>query len=287
MRHIESTFQGVGGISLYRQVWQPDGPARVAIVIVHGIGEHSSRYGHVVNHLVPQGYAIWAYDHRGHGRSGGHPVHVDRWEEYREDLRTFLSLVSEQGRGLPLFLYGHSMGGLIVLDYLEQHQEGLRGAILSTAAIQPVGVAKPHLVALARALSPIVPRLAIPTGLDISTLSRDPTVVQAYRADPLVRRAATVRFGTEALAAVARVRAGLGAIRLPVLIIHGGADRLHAPEGSRLAFTQIASEDKTLRIYPETYHEPHNDVNRDEVLCDVERWLEQRSIVRSMPDSIG
>jgi len=277
MLHVEGTLRGVGGIPLYYQVWQPDGPARAAIVIVHGIGEHSGRYANVVDHLVPPGYAVWANDHRGHGRSAGHPVHVDRWDEYIEDLRAFVSLVTREMGGLPLFLYGHSMGGLIAVEYLERHQEGLRGAILSTAAIQPVGVAKPYLVALVRALSPIAPRLPIPTGLDVSTLSRDPAVVQAYRDDPLVRRTATVRFGTEGLAAVPRARAGLGAIRLPVLIIHGGADRLNSPEGSRFAFEHIASADKMLRIYPETYHEPHNDVNHAEVLRDIEGWLDQHS----------
>ena len=274
MRHVEGMFTGSGGLSLYYQAWRPQETVRAALVIVHGIGEHSGRYLNVVNHLGPRGYAVWAYDHRGHGRSGGPRVHVDRWSQYLEDLHTFLPIARGQETGLPLFVLGHSMGALIVLEYLQAHQDELRGAIISGAPIQPVGVAKPYLVALARMLSPAIPRFTIRTKLDVEALSRMPTVVRAYRDDPRVYGVATVRWGAEALEAVERVKGGLGKIRLPVLIIHGGADRLNSSDGARLAFDRIASPDRTLRIYPETYHEPHNDMNFEEVLRDVEGWLD-------------
>ncbi len=273
MRHNESTFASSGELTLYYQVWRPEDTARAALAIVHGIGEHSGRYMNVVDHLVPNGYAVWAYDHRGHGRSEGPRVHVDRWVQYLEDLDAFLRIVREQENGVPLSVLGHSMGALIVLEYLMLHQDGLRGAIISGAPIQPVGVAKPYLVALVRMLSPLLPRFTIRTKLEVEALSRNPAVVRAYRDDPRVYGVATVRWGAEALGAVERVKAGLGQIRAPILIIHGGADRLNSPEGARLAFEQVASSDKTLRIYPETYHEPHNDMNVEDVLRDVERWL--------------
>ena len=275
MRHVEGTFTGSGGLTLYYQAWRPDSAERAGLAIVHGIGEHSGRYMNVVNHLVPRGYAVWAYDQRGHGRSGGQRVHVDRWAQYLEDLHTFLGIVRKHEQTLPLFALGHSMGALIVLEYLPAHQQGLRGAIISGAPIQPVGVAKPYLVALVKILSPVIPRFTIRTKLEVEALSRTPAVVRAYREDPRVYGIATVRWGAEALEAVERVKAGVGEIRVPVLIIHGGADRLNSPEGARLAYEQIASPDKTLRIYPDTYHEPHNDLTFEEVVRDVEHWLAQ------------
>lgn len=266
-----------GGLALYYQAWRPDRPVRGAVGIVHGVGEHSGRYANLVDHLVPLGFAVWAYDHRGHGRSAGRRVHVDRWRQYLDDLHVFHRLVEEREPDLPFFLWGHSMGALILLEYLTVHQAGLRGAVISGAPIQPVGVAKPLLVAVARALSPIVPTLAIRTKLDVEALSRDPGVVEAYRADGRVSATATVRWGTEALAAVERVKASLGEIRLPVLVLHGGGDRLNAAEGARWAFERIGSADKTLRIYPRTYHEPHNDVNFREVLEEAGSWLSDRA----------
>ncbi len=124
---------------------------------------------------------------------------------------------------------------------------------------------------------PLLPRLPIRTQLDIAAISRDPEVVRAYENDPMVTHVASVRWGTEALAAVARVKSKIAAIRLPVLLIHGGADRLNSPQGSRFVLERVSSSDKTLRIYPGTYHEPHNDLNHDEVLRDVAEWLDRRS----------
>lgn len=276
--HVEGTFAGTGGLELYVQSWRPPGTPRAVVGIVHGVAEHCGRYANVVGHLIPQGHAVYAYDHRGHGRSPGPRVHINRWDEYRGDLRCFLTMVAEREPGRPVFVYGHSMGALVVLDYLLLHQEGLRGAILSAAPLEPVGLAKPHLILLARLLSPLWPGLMVRAKLDVPQISRDPAVVQAYQADPLVvYGAATVRWGTESLNAVARVRSGLPAIRLPVLLIHGGADRISAPDGSRLVYERISSADKTLRVYAGTYHEPHNDVNHDDVLRDVAEWLDRHA----------
>lgn len=275
--HAEGTFAGTGGLNLYFQAWRPTGVPRAVVTVVHGVAEHSGRYPNVVGHLVPQGHAVYAYDHRGHGRSPGLRVHVNRWDEYREDLQRFLAMVATLEPGRPLFVYGHSMGALVVLDYLLFHQDSLRGAVLSAAPLEPVGVAKPYLVALARLLSPVWPRFTVRTRLDVPVISRDPAVVRAYREDPLVYGAATVRWGTETLGAVARVKANLPAIRLPVLLIHGGADRISSPDGSRLAYERVSSADKTLHIYAGTYHEPHNDVNHEEVLRTVAQWLDRHT----------
>src|SRR5665647_531066 len=259
IEHREATVHGAPDVDLFVQSWQPAGAIRGAVAIVHGIGEHSGRYSYLVERLAERGFAVAALDNRGHGRSGGTPGHIDSWSEYREDVRAFLRYVSAQFMGMPLFLYGHSLGALIVTDYVLFHPDGLDGLIVSGNPLHPTGSAKPVLVMLARILSRYKPKISFQLGLDDDALSRDPEVVKAYREDPLVHRSVTARWGTETLAAIDRVRARASEIRLPLLILHGGADRINSPEGSRELFNLVSSADKQLRVYPGGYHEPHND----------------------------
>jgi len=165
------------------------------------------------------------------------------------------------------------MGALVVLDYLLHDSKGIRGAIISGAPIEPAGVAKPALVLLSRLLSRVCPRFPLSTTLDISALSRDAAVVRAYRADPLVHGAFTARWGVEALAAVARVKAHAASVHVPILFIHGGADRLNLAAGVRQFFERVACADKSLQVYPEMFHELHNDLGYDRVLSDLDLWL--------------
>ncbi len=280
MSHAQGTFAGTGGFALFYQRWRPDGTPRTAVAIVHGIGEHCGRYANVVTGLVPRGHAVYGFDQRGHGRSPGRRGHVDSWREYRQDLHAFVRFIVAQESRRPLFLFAHSMGALVALDYLPTGQEALAGAIISGAPIAPVGMAKPVLVAAARALSRVWPTFVLRSPLSADALSRDPEIVQAYRSDPLVHGAATARWGVEALEVVRRVRADPAQITLPILFIHGGADRLNAAEGVRRYFEQLGSSDKTLRIYQGTFHEPHNDLDHEQVVEDITAWLEERALGR-------
>jgi alpha-beta hydrolase superfamily lysophospholipase len=167
------------------------------------------------------------------------------------------------------------MGALVVLDYLLQRPQGLAGAIVSGVPIEPAGVAKPTLVALARVLSGVLPRVSVDLGLDGGALSRDPGVVEDYRSDPLVTSRATLRWGTESLGAVRRIKEGMGGIEVPLLVLHGEADRLSLVTGARALFEGVAHPVKELRIYPEAYHEPHNDLGHEEVVGDVSAWLDR------------
>lgn len=247
------------------------------VILVHGIGEHSGRYPNVVAGLVPRGNAIYGFDHRGHGRSPGKRGHVGSWGEYREDVDAFVRLVRGLEPGRPLFLFAHSMGALIALDYLPTGQLVLAGAVISGAPIAPVGVAKPTLVVLARILSRAWPTFVLRTQLDVEAISRDPEVVRAYRTDPLVHGRATARWGAEGLAAVRRVRAHARRITLPVRFIHGGADRLNDATGLAPYVEQLSSTDKTVRIYPGAFHETHNDLDYETVVADVAAWIEDRA----------
>jgi alpha-beta hydrolase superfamily lysophospholipase len=273
MKHAEGKFTGAKSTELFYQRWQPAGAPRAAIAIVHGFGEHSGRYPNVVNHFAPRGYAVYGFDHRGHGRSPGKRGHINAWSEFRDDVRAFLRLVAAQEPHRPLFLLGHSLGGLIALEYVLHYPEGLRGVIASSPLLAQPGVS-PALLAIAKILSRVAPGVTINTGLDASLISRDPAVVEAYRKDPLVHGVATPRFGTEMTAAQNWTNAHAADLKLPLLLIVGGEDKLSPPEGGRRFFDAVTFTDKQKLDYAGAYHETHNDIIASQVMADMERWLE-------------
>jgi len=277
IEHRETTFHGAVGLELYLQMWTPNGALKGVVAIVHGLGEHSGRYATLVSSLTANGFAVATFDHRGHGKSPGFRGHVDNWAEYREDVHEFLRYTSAHFLRLPLFLYGHSLGALIVTDYVLFYPHALSGLIVSGHPLIPTGAAKPHLIFLARILSRVWPKFVIPLALDPSALSRDPAVVEAYRTDPLVQTKVTARWGTEALAAVDRVRARAREIRMPILIVHGGADAINSADGAKELLDLVSSQDKTLRVYPGGRHEPHNDLEKDEAVTDIVECISART----------
>lgn len=274
MQHVESSFAGVGDLELHARTWLPDAPSRAVLVLVHGVGEHCGRYMNLVRPLVDEGYAVYSFDQRGHGASPGRRVHIDRWAEYRDDLGLFLKTVTAREPGRPIVLYGHSMGSLVVLDYLLGSTEGLAGAVISGAALEPAGVGSPATIALARVLTHVTPTLAINLGIDAEDLTRDSEALAEYRADPLVTGRATVRWGTESLDAVTRVKAGMSGIDLPILVVHGEADHLNLVDGARSLFEAVPHEGKAMRVYPGVCHEPHNDLGHEQLASDVAEWLD-------------
>jgi alpha-beta hydrolase superfamily lysophospholipase len=275
MRHEEGQFLGAGGLDLFYQRWRPPGSTRAVLAIVHGIGEHSGRYRNVVERFVAGGYAVYGFDHRGHGRSPGPRGHVRRWTDYRDDLGAFVRLILGQERESAVFVWGHSMGALVALDYALHHPEGLRGAVLSAPPMEPSAASHTFLVVLARIMSCCWPSFSVRLPLDGSALSRDPSVVQAHREDPLIHTMASARWSTEALATIAWAKQHAAELRLPVLLIHGDADRISGVQGTRRLYEAITFPDKSLRTYTGGYHEPHNDVDYEQVLDDAEQWLEE------------
>ncbi len=274
MERREGRFAGVGNAELYFQCWRIEGRPRAILAIIHGFGEHCGRYLNVVNGLAPLGYGVYGFDHRGHGRSPGQRGHIHSWEEYRGDVKNFLRMISQHEPNLPIFMLGHSMGALIALDFLLHDPAGLRGAMVSGAPLEPVGVAKPFLVLLARVLSRVWPSFSFPLGLDPKGISRDPEVVKTYQADPLVHGKTTVRWGTEILKTIEWVKSHPANVRIPIFLIHGGADPLNSPEGIRHFFEKIPFPDKEMKIYPGSYHEVHNDLDHEQLMKDMVRWLE-------------
>lgn len=258
---------------LFSKTWLPDDSPRAIVVIVHGVGEHIDRYKNLVDALVPAGYMVTGYNQRGHGHSQGKRGHINSWDEYRGDLRIFLDEVKKLEPEVPIFLYGHSMGSLVVLDYVLHDSKGLAGAIISGTALEPAGVAPPFLMWLARRLSGIVPGFTIKLKLKGSDLSRDPIVAKAYMEDPLVYWERTFRWGAESLRIVEWIKSRAGEINLPVLFIHGEADPLNLPSGAQSFYEQVQYPDKTLIVYPGGVHEPHNDLDFPRVTSDIEQWI--------------
>ena len=281
MQAIDSTFRGAGGIELVTHRWAPDGTIapRAAVAIVHGLGEHSGRYGAVVSALTGRGFAVHDFDLRGHGRSPGRRGHIEAWSDYRDDLAAYLDHVqAQEAPGTPVFFYGHSLGGAILLEYGLRRPGGLAGVVASAPALEPKGVRSPALEALARVLSRIWPTFSLAVPLEEAALSRVPEVIEANRRDGLNHRRLTARAVVETLAAMAWIKSNAPAWQLPLLVIHGTADRLMDPDGSR-AFVAAAHRgrgaDVELRLYEGVYHEPHNDLEATRVLADVGAWLER------------
>jgi alpha-beta hydrolase superfamily lysophospholipase len=273
----EGHFSGVGGIEIYYQYWLPTADkaagSRAVIAISHGLGEHGRRYRYLADALVNRQFSVFALDHRGHGKSQGRRGYAEHWEDLREDVRTFLGLVRQQAPGQPLFLLGHSLGGLIALDYALVYPQGLQGVVASAPAVTQTAIS-PVKVLLAKTLSRLLPTLSMKTGLDAQGISRDPQEVQRYLQDPLVHDLGTLRLGAEGFAAQDRTMAEARGFKPALLLVHGDADRLIPLQGSQVFYDRVAHQDKTLLIYPGGYHESHNDLHREQYFADLAAWIQ-------------
>jgi len=277
MEHSEEELRGANDVRLHLALHRPSNVStpRAVVAVSHGFGEHGGRYSNLVEHIVPRGYAVYALDHQGHGRSGGRRGHVGRWSEYLAGVGAMLEAVRQREPGAPVFLFGHSLGGLIAAEYALAHPEGLAGLILSSPVLGSVGVS-PARRMLGRALSGVWPTFSIHTGLDAGTISRDPAAVRGYIADPLVHDVASARLGSEMDLAVKRVQARAAEFALPLLLFHGTADRLTSPEARRAFFARTTAPDREFVEYDGGYHETLNDLDHERVAADVLRWMEAR-----------
>lgn len=274
MKHQEGFFKDVRDANIYFQSWLPEREPKAILLIVHGLAEHSGRYMNIVNHFVPLGYAVYGIDHSGHGKSDGTRVFVNRFEEYTKPLKAYIDMIRLWQPQKPIFLVGHSMGGLISAVFLLDHQAELRGAVLSGAAIKVPSNITPVTLFVGKILSALTPKFGL-LGVDADGICRDPAVVQAYVNDPLVYRGKpTARLAAEMVKAMQYVMAQATKITLPIMMVQGSADRLVDPAGSQMLYDAVSSVDKEIRIYSGFYHEVFNEPEHGRVLHDVEVWLE-------------
>ncbi len=276
MKHIGGRFRGYKNLNLYYQGWQPSSKPKAILLVVHGLAEHSGRYTNLVNHFVPQGYVVYGFDCRGHGRSDGLRGYAERFSYYLDDLHTFFNLLRDKYRDTRIFIVGHSVGGTIATAYAVRHQDKFDGLILSGATLKPGASLSPAKIMAARLLSVILPKIGVDV-IDASALSQNQAVVDAYVNDPLVYHGKIrARLGAELIVAMQKLLRMMSQIRLPILIMHGTADRLSDPAGSKILYEQISSEDKTLKLYKDFYHEIFNEPGQAQVFMDMEEWLAAR-----------
>jgi lysophospholipase len=275
MAFIEETITAGDGLRLYLRRHEAIG-ARGEVVIVHGFGEHSGRYGGLTEHLLANGFAVTAYDQRGHGLSDGLPGHVEVFDDYESDLDKVITLTRGRAGGRPMFIIGHSMGGLVTLRYLARKSAAITGAIISAPLIAIAVPVPAHKRLIARLGARLAPRLRLRNAINPADLSRDAEVGRAYAADPHVNRKVSTKWFAEAVRAMAEVKGMAGAIRTPVFVMHGTKDRLASVQATKALFERIGSRDKELAIYEGYYHELFNEPEKQELFERATLWLSQR-----------
>jgi len=275
MKHDEDFFVSGDNVSLFFQKWTPEQAPKAVIVLAHGVGEHSGRYMTLVYHFVPLGYAIYALDHRGHGRSPGGRGHITRWQIFREDLKNFVNFVQGEQADNPLFLMGHSLGGLMVLDFALHYPQGLKGVIASSPALGKPGIS-PVLITISKIMSQLCPALTIKTHLDVSAISHDPAVIEAYQNDPLVHEMGSARLGTEFDRCRIWTLDHAGEFSCPLLIYHGRKDRIVPYQGTVDFFESVNIADKELHLFDNGFHELHHDTDKEDLFLLIEKWLNRQ-----------
>ena len=276
IRRVESQLSAPSGRSLFRRSWLPARPERL-LLLIHGFAEHSGRYEHFGAWFAARGCAVHAYDHQGHGHSEGVRGHVRRFEDFLDDLDAMLGAVRAEHPGLSPQLVGHSMGGLILSAFLCERTPQIAGAVTSGAALALSADFSRGRMLTARVLRRLAPRLTFASGLDPEGLSTDSEVVRAYLADPLVFRRMTTSLASELISAIERTSRSPGRVRVPLLMLHGEADPICPPSGTRRFFEGLTVEPRRLQIYPGLRHEIFNEPEHVRVFEDVLAWVRARS----------
>lgn len=274
--HNRGTFIGKGGIEIFFQAWTVERP-RGVVVIAHGLGEHSGRYGNIVEKLQGSGISVYALDHRGFGQSGGARGHVDSFMDYIHDLKLLMSFSARDTGGVPSILLGHSMGAVIACMYALEHPGDVSGLILSSGAFVLSAKVPAWKLTMGRFFSKHYPGLTLANGLDATALSHDDAVVRAYVQDPLVHDRVTARFSTEFFGAMETCFSRAVELKMPLLVFHGSEDGLTDCRGSETVFSRASTPaaKKELHIFPGLYHETMNESGkeREKVLRVVYRWI--------------
>ena len=255
--------------------WIPEKPKAI-LFILHGIFEHGGRYRHVAKYLNDDHIGVVAADHYGHGRSPGKKGYIDSWDHLVTDTDHWIESIKAQYPGIPFFLLGHSLGGLLAVSYLMKRSPVFKGVILLSAALRVKEDLSPLLQKLAPLLAAVAPGLKT-IKLDATAVSRDPVVVSNYLNDPDVYTGKVyAKTGNETLRTTKEIRKTFSKFEWPVLVLHGTADRLTEPQGSQDFYDQIISKDKTIKFYDGWYHELVNEPGNEQVLEGIRVWISSR-----------
>jgi alpha-beta hydrolase superfamily lysophospholipase len=267
----EESLEGASGLQLFVRSWRPTGQIRAVVVICPGFNSHSGYYTWVADQLTADGLAVYALDLRGRGRSDGERFYVEKMADYSSDVATLMTLVKSRDPGQPVFLLGHSAGGVVSAIYTLEHQSELAGFICESFAFQVP--APDFALAVLKGLSHVTPHAHV-LKLNNSDFSRDPGAVKAMNDDPLI---ANETQPTSTVAAMVRaderLKKEFPLFKLPVLILHGTLDKATKPSGSQLFFDTTGSPDKTIKLYEGHYHDLLNDLGKEKVMADITGWI--------------
>jgi alpha-beta hydrolase superfamily lysophospholipase len=278
MQHIEFTRKSPDGLDFFFQGWQPDTQPKAVVCLVHGLGEHSGRYAHVAAALNDAGYALLGFDLRGHGKSGGPRGHTQTYDVLMEDIDRLLDDAAQRYPGILRFLYGHSLGGGLVLNYALRRAPQIAGVISTSPWVRLSFAPSTVLLTTMRIMDRVMPAFAQNNGLSTKDLSHDPEVVRAYESDPLVHDRISARVGLSMLNAgeSALAHAAEWPATLPLLLVHGTADRITSATATQ-EFAAKVPGDCTLKLWEGFYHETHNEPEKAEVLAFMIDWLQKHT----------
>jgi alpha-beta hydrolase superfamily lysophospholipase len=272
----ERSFDGVGGVRIVYDVWTPETDPLGVVILAHGYAEHARRYDHVAQRFGEGGLITYALDHRGHGRSGGKRVYLKNMSEYTDDFHHLVGIATAAHPELKRIVLGHSMGGGVVFAYGVEHPDDYSAMVLSGPAVYAQDAVSPVMITVAKVVGGLMPGLPV-EDLPADAVSRDPEVVAAYEADPLVHHGKLPAGIAKALIGVGETMPQRAAsLTAPLLVVHGAEDKLIPVEGSRRLLECVGPIDAHLKVYPELYHEVFNEPERAVVLDDVVSWIEVR-----------
>lgn len=276
MKHHEMTWKSNDGLDIFAQAWEPDVVSpRAIICLVHGLGEHTSRYVHVAEAFSKEGFILFGADLRGHGRSGGPLGHISSIEDFMQDIDTLFGQAQARYPGVPLLLYGHSLGGILVLHYGLKRKPPVKGVIATSPGLHTALEKQPLKVFMAKMLGSIMPNTTLASGLDPKGISHDQAVVQAYINDPLVHDKASLGFGKAMLEVTAWTLEHAGEFPFPLLLMHGKDDQIAFPSSS-IEFAAPLKDKCTLVLWDGGYHELHNEPEKAEVFKTMVLWIDAR-----------
>ncbi len=275
MKVFESSWTDGQGLNFYSKGWEPDAKPKAVIALVHGHGEHIGRYEHVGKAFSDAGYAVMGFDLRGHGRSGGPRGHTPSFEALMRDIDLFLQQVRQRYPDLALFLYGHSIGGVLVLNYTLRRKPDVKGVVATGPAVHTEPEKHPAKLVMARVLGGLLPTVVIPSGLQTPMLSRDSKLVEAYVSDPLVHDKISLGFGKSMLGANRWALQHAAEFPVPLLLMHGKDDQIAFPSSSE-EFAAGAQGKARLILWDHLYHEIHNEPEKSQVLKTAIDWMDER-----------
>jgi alpha-beta hydrolase superfamily lysophospholipase len=270
----EHTIEGTGKLRLFVRSWHPEGPPRATVVINHGFKSHSGYYEWTAGELTRNQFAVYALDMRGHGRSDGERLYVEKMSDYVGDLAKVVTFAKEREGAMPTFVLGHSAGGVVGCTYTLDHQAEITGFVCESFAFE---VPAPDVaLAILKGVGHLTPHVHV-LKLKDEDFSRDPLIVERMKNDPLIsKQGYEAQTVAELVRADERLKNEFPKITLPVLILHGTADHAAKPHGSQVFHDRASSKDKTLKLYDGHYHDLLNDVGKERVMADITEWLRTR-----------